>query len=67
MTDDRVPHDPGRPRVDLYASTYGRFDTPLYREIRAEAFGEDLGANSWLTPRELAEIAELVGLGSGSR
>ncbi|HKD11376.1 MAG TPA: GNAT family N-acetyltransferase [Thermoanaerobaculia bacterium] len=67
MTDDRVPNEPGRPRVDFYPSTYGRFDTPLYREIRAEAFGEDLGANSWLTPRELAEIAGLVGLGASSR
>jgi len=67
MADDRVWNEPGRPRVDFYASTYGRFDTPLYREIRAEAFGEDLGANSWLTPQELAEIAGLVGLGASSR
>jgi SAM-dependent methyltransferase/L-amino acid N-acyltransferase YncA len=67
MADDRVPNEPGRPRVDLYASTYGRFDTPLYREIRTEAFGEDLGANSWLTPRELSEIAGLVALDASSR
>jgi SAM-dependent methyltransferase/ribosomal protein S18 acetylase RimI-like enzyme len=67
MTDNRVPGEPERPRVDFYASTYGRFDTALYREIRAEAFGEDLGSNSWLTPRELGAIPDMVGLRASSR
>src|SRR5262249_34480617 len=53
--------------VDLYGSNYARFTSALYEEIRREAFGEDLGSNSWLTPRELAGFAARLGLGPGSR
>ncbi len=67
MSDDSRSGAPARPLVDFYASTYGRFDTPLYREIRGEAFGEDLGSNSWLTPAELAEIPDLLRLAPSSR
>jgi len=53
--------------VDLYGSNYARFDSPLYEEIRREAFGEDLGSNSWLTPPELEKILPRLGLGPSSR
>ena len=53
--------------VDLYGSNYARFDSPLYEEIRREAFGEDLGSNSWLTPLELETILARLGLGPASR
>ena len=35
-----------------YDANYGNFQTELYTEIRREAFGEDIGQNSWLTVEE---------------
>jgi SAM-dependent methyltransferase len=35
-----------------YDANYGNFQTELYSEIRREAFGEDIGQNSWLTAEE---------------
>jgi len=35
-----------------YDANYGNFQTDLYGEIRREAFGEDIGQNSWLTADE---------------
>jgi cyclopropane fatty-acyl-phospholipid synthase-like methyltransferase len=35
-----------------YDTNYGNFGTELYSEIRREAFGEDIGQNSWLTADE---------------
>jgi 2-polyprenyl-3-methyl-5-hydroxy-6-metoxy-1,4-benzoquinol methylase len=36
-----------------YDANYGNFQTELYEQIRREAFGEDIGQNSWLTAEEL--------------
>ncbi len=35
-----------------YDANYGNFQAELYTEIRREAFGEDIGQNSWLTAEE---------------
>jgi hypothetical protein len=35
-----------------YSANYGNFQTKLYAQIRHEAFGEDIGQNSWLTSDE---------------
>jgi len=35
-----------------YDANYGNFESDLYSEIRREAFGEDIGQNSWLTVDE---------------
>jgi cyclopropane fatty-acyl-phospholipid synthase-like methyltransferase len=35
-----------------YNANYGNFQTELYAQIRHEAFGEDIGQNSWLTSDE---------------
>jgi len=35
-----------------YDSNYGNFQHAVYEEIRREAFGEDIGQNSWLTADE---------------
>lgn len=40
------------PEVDHYGAQYGHFASKLYAEIRAEAFGEDIGQNGWLTADE---------------
>jgi SAM-dependent methyltransferase len=39
-------------QVDLYNSTYGNFEARVLTEIRREAFGEDIGQNSWITTDE---------------
>lgn len=38
--------------VRHYDASYGRFSSELYAAIRREAFGEDIGQNSWLTSDE---------------
>ncbi|SRR5579864_7076231 len=39
-------------RAGHYNANYGNFQTDLYAKIRREAFGEDIGQNSWLTADE---------------
>jgi 2-polyprenyl-3-methyl-5-hydroxy-6-metoxy-1,4-benzoquinol methylase len=41
-----------RPAIGHYDANYGNFQTELYSQIRQEAFGEDIGQNSWLTSDE---------------
>jgi len=41
-----------RPAIGHYDANYGNFQTELYSQIRREAFGEDMGQNSWLTSDE---------------
>lgn len=38
--------------VRHYDANYGNFSSDLYAAIRREAFGEDIGQNSWLTADE---------------
>src|SRR5579864_1703608 len=40
------------PPAGHYNANYGNFQTELYAQIRREAFGEDIGQNSWLTSEE---------------
>jgi cyclopropane fatty-acyl-phospholipid synthase-like methyltransferase len=40
------------PPASHYNANYGNFQTELYAEVRREAFGEDIGQNSWLTSDE---------------
>jgi SAM-dependent methyltransferase len=40
------------PPAGHYDANYGNFQTELYAQIRHEAFGEDIGQNSWLTSDE---------------
>jgi 2-polyprenyl-3-methyl-5-hydroxy-6-metoxy-1,4-benzoquinol methylase len=40
------------PPAGHYNANYGNFQTALYAQIRQEAFGEDIGQNSWLTSEE---------------
>ena len=45
-----------------YDANYGNFQTELYAEIRREAFGEDIGQNSWLTSDEQDKFLEWLNL-----
>jgi hypothetical protein len=48
-----------------YDAAYGNFQTSLYEEIRREAFGEDIGQNSWLTAGEQDKFLSWFGLAAG--
>ena len=48
-----------------YNTNYGNFQTALYAEIRREAFGEDVGQNSWITADELDGFARRLEVGPG--
>ena len=50
-----------------YDANYGNFQTGLYAEIRHEAFGEDIGQNSWLTADEQDRFLEWLDLTGGKR
>jgi SAM-dependent methyltransferase len=50
-----------------YDSAYREFDSPLMRQLRQEAYDEDIGQHSWVVAAELrADIARL-GLSRASR
>jgi SAM-dependent methyltransferase len=51
----------------FYGAQYSRLYGQLASEIRREAFGEDLGQESWRSPAEQVEIAELLKLGPEAR
>jgi cyclopropane fatty-acyl-phospholipid synthase-like methyltransferase len=46
-------------------ANYGSFQTALYAEIRQEAFGEDIGQNSWLTADEQDRFLQWLDLSPG--
>ena len=50
------------PPAGHYNQNYGNFQTDLYTQIRQEAFGEDIGQNSWLTAGELDHFLQWLDL-----
>jgi len=50
-----------------YDANYGNFESDLYSEIRREAFGEDIGQNSWLTADEQNGFIEQLALSPGKK
>lgn len=50
------------PEVDFYGSQYGGFATELYRDIRRDTYGEDIGQNGWLTAGEQDDLIEWLAL-----
>ena len=55
------------PAGSHYHANYGNFQTELYAEIRREAFGEDIGQNSWLTADEQDRFLIWLQLGAGKK
>lgn len=53
------------PPESQYNANYGNFQNELYAEIRREAFGEDIGQNSWLTAGEQDRFLEWLDLSAG--
>ena len=54
-----------KPRVAHYDASYGNFQSDLYTEIRREAFGEDIGQNSWHTADEQDRFVSWLELAPG--
>jgi cyclopropane fatty-acyl-phospholipid synthase-like methyltransferase len=53
------------PAAGHYSANYGNFQTELYAQVRHEAFGEDIGQNSWLTSDEQDRFLEWLDLSRG--
>ena len=53
------------PPAGHYNANYGNFQTELYVQIRHEAFGEDIGQNSWVTSDEQGRFLEWLDLSPG--
>lgn len=53
--------------ADHYAAHYRDFAAGVYGDVRREAFGSDVGQNSWLTVEELERFGSLLELGPQSR
>lgn len=56
-----------RQHVRHYDAQYGQFASQLYGQIRAEAFGEDIGQNGWLTAEEHDLFLRWLSPGPGAR
>lgn len=50
-----------------YDPLYATFDSTLTRQMRREAYGEDIGQHSWVTADELRSDLERLALGPTSR
>jgi SAM-dependent methyltransferase len=50
-----------------YEKVYDTFDSPLSRQIRREAHGEDVGQHSWVTASELNAYMAALPLGADTR
>lgn len=53
--------------VDLYDSHYGNVEAEVYRAVRVETFGEDMGQTSWITAAECDEFCRWLGVRPGQR
>jgi SAM-dependent methyltransferase len=51
-----------RTHVDLYDNAYAKVEHGLYRQIRTETYGRDLGQTSWVSTEESERIPELLNL-----
>jgi cyclopropane fatty-acyl-phospholipid synthase-like methyltransferase len=57
---------PGERDTRQFDATYARFADQLYASIRGEAFGEDIGQNSWTTAEEIRRFCEWLALDRSS-
>src|SRR5204863_10033323 len=57
---------PVEPEGRGYDKHYEEFDSPLWQQLRREAYGEDIGQHSWVTADELQEDISLLKLARAS-
>jgi SAM-dependent methyltransferase len=53
-------------KVDLYDNAYAKYGSEVYRQIRVETYGQDLGQTSWVTHEESSEIPRMLHLEASS-
>jgi ubiquinone/menaquinone biosynthesis C-methylase UbiE len=53
-------------KIDLYDSAYANYASQVYRQVRIETYGEDLGQTSWVTAEESSKIPTMLDLTSDS-
>jgi SAM-dependent methyltransferase len=53
-------------KVDLYNSAYANYGSEVYRQVRVETYGNDLGQTSWVTSEESGIIPVLLDLNADS-
>jgi SAM-dependent methyltransferase len=53
-------------KVDLYDNAYTNYSSEVYRQIRTETYGHDLGQTSWVTAEESSEIPRMLRMEAGS-
>lgn len=58
---------PADPDEQAYDSLYREFDSPLMRQVRLEAYGEDIGQHSWVTAEQMRAAIARLGLTGESR
>ncbi|MEO5570367.1 MAG: methyltransferase domain-containing protein [Bacteroidia bacterium] len=54
-------------KVELIYDTYKNYSEDLYRKIREETYGEDIGQTSWLTADEYRDFFFLMNLSSNQK
>ncbi len=64
---DHLMSAPADSRPQSYDSFYKEFDSPLMRQLRVEAYGEDIGQHSWVTAEELRGDVSRLQLSRSSR
>jgi cyclopropane fatty-acyl-phospholipid synthase-like methyltransferase len=64
---DQPPKPKSPPLVGYYDTNYGNFQTDLYAQVRREAYGEDIGQQSWLTSSEQDRFLGWLNLSSGKK
>ena len=53
-------------KVDLYDNAYANYGAEVYRDIRIETYGQDLGQTSWVTTEESSAIPQMLHVDAGS-
>jgi ubiquinone/menaquinone biosynthesis C-methylase UbiE len=48
--------------LNIYDALYGSFENPVYRKIRLETYGRDIGQTGWLLADEFDRFLRLLGL-----
>lgn len=67
MVSERGIGTPNESPADGYEAFYRAFDSPLMRQIRREAYGEDIGQHSWVRADDLRRDVRRLELSSSSR
>lgn len=63
---ERTMQTPETLHTEGYEAFYREFDSPLMRQLRREAYGEDIGQHSWVSAEELRADVQRLNLSSSN-